>query len=375
VSAPRFDIVCTTIGDGSFLAAYARMIEEAQAADRVRMVVIPDRKTPAALYRAVERTRGAGISVTCPDIDEQRAFAARIGAGDFFPWDSDNRRNLGYLMSWRDGADIMVSVDDDNLPVAGFLDEHAVVAAPPAARDTVESASGWFNVCDLLEVTPATAWPRGFPYSQRAPARVSRARQAADVAVNTGLWLGDPDVDAITRLGLRPEVTAMTGDSVVLGPGTWTPVNTQNTALRREAIPAYYFVRMGHQVHGRPAGRYGDIYSGYFVQACAKHLGQLVRAGAPLARHERNDHDLRLDLREEFPNIELLDELLAWLTELKLEGSSYRDAYLALSHALHEAAEEITGPAWDSEVRGMIHRMAAWMRTWLRLCDRVGGAG
>ena len=32
-----------------------------------------------------------------------------------FPRDTDHRRNIGYLMAWRDGADIMISVDDDNL--------------------------------------------------------------------------------------------------------------------------------------------------------------------------------------------------------------------------------------------------------------------
>jgi hypothetical protein len=373
VNQPRFDVICTTIGNGSFIRRYTEVIQNAGLVDQVRLVVIPDRKTPAGLYQAAEGARGHGISVICPDIDSQRHFVEKIGAGDFFPWDSDNRRNIGYLIAWRDGADVAISVDDDNLPSEEFFAEHAVVAAPPTVRHIVHAESGWFNICDLLTVEPIPVWPRGFPYRHRMPTRVTRQTEPADVAINAGLWLGEPDVDAITRLAVRPTVTAAPGESVVLGEGTWSPVNSQNTALRRSAIPAYYFARMGHQLNGRPVDRYGDIYSGYFAQACAKHLGQRVRAGTPVADHQRNDHDVLQDLRLEFANIDILDDLLAWLTELKLEGTTYRDAYRCLSDALHDAAEELAGPGWNDPVRGMMHRMAHHMRCWLRLCDRIDG--
>lgn len=373
MSQPTFDVVCTTIGDGSFIRRYHEIIQHAGLADRVRLVIIPDRKTPAELYDAVQWARQRGISTVCPDIDSQRHFLEKIGAANFFPWDTDNRRNIGYLIAWRDGADVVISVDDDNLPGEDFFAEHAVVAAPSAVHETVRGESGWFNICDLLTVEPIPVWPRGFPYRHRAPTRVTRHREPADIAINAGLWLGEPDVDAITRLAARPTVTAAPGESVVLDQTTWSPVNSQNTALRRSAIPAYYFVRMGYQIYGKPADRYADIYSGFFVQACAKHLRQRVRAGTPVADHQRNDHDVLHDLRLESATIDILDELLAWLTELKLEGTTYRDAYLGLGYALHDAAEALTGPGWNEQVRGMLHRMAHHMRFWLRLCDRIDG--
>lgn len=38
---------------------------------------------------------------------------------------------------------------------------------------------------------------------------------------------------------------------------------------------------MGYRHNGQVIDRYADIFSGYFVQACAKHLGHAVRFGTP----------------------------------------------------------------------------------------------
>ena len=40
------------------------------------MIVIPDRKTPAALYEAAAGARAEGISILCPDPGEQEQFLA-----------------------------------------------------------------------------------------------------------------------------------------------------------------------------------------------------------------------------------------------------------------------------------------------------------
>ena len=41
----------------------------------------------------------------------------------------------------------------------------------------------------------------------------------------------DPDVDAVTRLNADVKTLRMNRDSVLLAPNTWTPVNSQNTAI------------------------------------------------------------------------------------------------------------------------------------------------
>ena len=323
------DIVCTTIGDGSFLKHYAKAIAGADARDRARIIVIPDRKTPAGLYAAVAETREQGFRVECPDLNEQARFPESLGApAGMFPFDTDHRRNIGYLMAWRDGADIMVSVDDDNLPGDRWLLQHAVpLTGIQGDVDTVSAPDRYWNPGSVLHSDEMTFWPRGYPYRARdlGGRAWTWSKSSALVAINAGLWRGDPDVDAISRIATRPSSHGLIRNETVLAPDTWAPVNSQNTAIRRDVIPAYYFFR---------SGRFGEIYQGYLAQACAKAMGHSVRFGTPAVTHARNDHDLLADLTLELPDIKYLDGWLDWLTDLNLTGSTYLGTYEWLAQEL-----------------------------------------
>lgn len=372
--AARVDVVVTSIGCGGFISAYADLI--ASAGELARLIVIPDRKTPRQLYDAAAAARKRGISVVVPTPAEQEHLLRRLGAPDLIPWNSDGRRNVGYLLAWMSGAEYVVSIDDDNLPsCADMLSRHAVVTAPPALHDVVSCESGWFNPCDLLELErpDIRVFSRGFPYSRRGPIREHPARRRGEavVRVNAGLWSGDPDVDAVTRLAIGPTVRVAPVEAVVLDRQTWAPINTQNTAVHRDALPAYWFVRMGHRLLGLELDRFGDILSGYFVQACAKHLGHAVRFGDPVTCHERNRHVLLDDLTKELPGILVLEHLLEWLPACTLEGLSYVDTYTALSHALEGFAEHLDPAIRSDEVKGFLHDTAAAMRRWLDLLSRA----
>jgi hypothetical protein len=191
------------------------------------------------------------------------------------------------------------------------------------------------------------------------------------VHINAGLWLQDPDIDGITWLVLKPRVKGFRGESVILGRNTWSPINSQNTALRLDAVPSYYFVRMGYPLAGRPIDRYGDIFSGYFAQACAKHLGGYVRAGTPVADHRRNSHNYMRDATAEWACIQILEDLVPWLMEVKLEGTTYSETYLSLSHALEDAAEAMRGSVWNPATQAYFHEIGQYMRCWLDGCRVV----
>src|SRR5205807_8637826 len=132
-------------------------------------------------------------------------------------------------------------------------------------------------------------------------------------AINVGLWLSDPDVDAIARLALAPSISSAREGSLFLGDSTWTPINTQNTALARDAVTAYYYVRMGFSLGGLNIDRYGDILSGYVIQKCVKARGEAIRIGPPIADHRRTPHNLFKDLYHELAGMVLLEDLLPWL--------------------------------------------------------------
>lgn len=380
----KTDIVVTTIFEPAWLAGYLDNLRAHKRAEEVTLRIICDRKTPATVYTAAADARHRGFQVDCPTLDEQQEYLRRLGLpDDFVPWNTDNRRNIGFLRAWESGADVLISIDDDNYcrSDSDFVGSHHVVGTTVAVdgRTRVAAGAPWYNICELLDMqTGAAVYARGYPYAARTPQH--KAPLSADVAalagrtvaINAGLWLDDPDVDALTRLALGPRASAAAPDAVLLAPETWSPVNTQNTGLMRAAVPAYYYVRMGFPLQGLRIDRFGDILSGYFVQKCAKHLGHLVRIGDPVAEHKRTPHNLFKDLYHELAGVVLVEELLPWLQELRLSGSDYSQAYASLADALAGNADRFKGFVWDEGGREFLRDTAACMRTWLTTIKRLG---
>jgi len=194
------------------------------------------------------------LEVLCPTLEEQETFLQRAGLpAEFIPYNLDNRRNVGYLMAWERGSDFLISIDDDNFCTEGE-DYFAALAGALFGREphAIEGDETRFlNICDLLETNVSPVYARGYPYFARhRKSTLQSSTGVADIKINAGLWLQDPDVDAITWLGLSPKVTGFQHRSIVLDAKTWSPINTQNTAVRRDLLPAYYFIRMGYPLGG-----------------------------------------------------------------------------------------------------------------------------
>jgi hypothetical protein len=376
------DIVVTTIFEPAWLEGYLQNVERHGHRDSVTLRIVCDRKTPASVYEAAREAAARGFHVDCPTLEEQEKYLASLGApADLIPWNTDNRRNIGFLRAWESGADVLISIDDDNYcrDDDDFVERHGCVGRPVGDDEMLQVADGgpWFNLCGRLQAEPSEAiFARGFPYaarrgelaSLRAPSSEERRRR---VTVNAGLWLDDPDVDALTRLVIGPKIRGADPHPVVLAAEVWSPINTQNTALIRELIPAYYYVRMGFALSGLKIDRFGDILSGYFVQKCAKAQGDVIRIGAPIAEHHRTPHNLFKDLYFELAGVVVVEELLPWLRELSLRGSSYRDCYAELSEALEAGSESFRGFVWDDGGREFLRDTARCMRTWLELVERL----
>ncbi len=376
---PNATLVLTTINDPALLDGYYANFEAYDRLGQIKVIVIPDRKTPAAAYERCVALQKRGMDILCPTLDEQDAYLRRIGLPEgLIPYNSDNRRNIGYLMALEAGADFLISIDDDNYcaPEEDYFQAHSVVCGGPAEAEAVESGSGWFNLCDLMRIEPASPiYPRGFPYSARHKvAEIKERKIQSTIRMNAGLWLTEPDLDGITWLVAPARSKQFSGQSRVLADATWSPINTQNTALHRDVIPSYYFIRMGYPLAGLPIDRYGDIFSGYFSQACVRRLGHAIRVGTPVADHRRNSHNYLRDALNEFACICVLEDLLPWLREHKLEGRTYCEAYTALSHAIEEVVGSFSGQIWSDAARGYFHYMGYCMREWIKVCRRLGAA-
>jgi hypothetical protein len=374
----RAAIVVTTIFEPRFLADYLENLDRHGRKESVDVIVIIDRKTPATVAAACADAQRRGFRVLCPTLDEQEAFLARFPSmRGRIPYDTDNRRNVGFLMALDGGAELLISIDDDNYCLEGsdFVGEHAVAGRSVEVVET-ESSDRWFNIGSMLSSEPAGVeiFPRGFPYTARRNARelTESAPRRARVAMNAGLWLSDPDVDAISRLAIAPRVRSAAAEPRYLGARTWSPINTQNTGIARDAIAAYYYVRMGFTVGGLTIDRYGDILSGYFCQAAVKNRGEAIRIGSPVADHRRTPHNLFKDLYHELAGMVILDDLLPWLMDLRLEGSTYAELYASLADALDERSASYRGFIWDQGGDAFLRDTAAHMRAWLEAVRSIG---
>jgi hypothetical protein len=374
--ALKAGLVLTTVSEPLVLESYFANFSLYGHLDQVEVFVIPDRKTPSTVYEYCRAFNRRGLKVYCPTLDEQEDFLSRIQLpSHFIPYNSDNRRNVGYLMALESGVDFIISIDDDNFCIldTDFWAEHSIVCQQDVLVEEVDAETGWFNICSLLEFDKsAIPYPRGFPYFARHNLeRVKRQLKHVNIHINAGLWLRDPDMDAISWLVAPARAVRFCNQSIVMGLNTWAPINTQNTALRREAVSAYYFVKMGYPLGGLGhIDRYGDIFSGYFVQICTRHLGGRVRYGSPVVEHRRNTHNYLADATKELACIMVLEDLLPALTELKLEGSTYHELYTALSYALEDIVEHLSGTIWNDATRAYFHQMAYYMRLWAKITSR-----
>jgi hypothetical protein len=111
----RAAMVLTTIADPVVLEGYFANFAEQGHLEQVQVIVIPDRKTPPTAFLRCADLRNRGLDVVCPTLEQQERTLRCLGfPPDLVPYDSDNRRNVGYLMAVEAGANFLISIDDDN---------------------------------------------------------------------------------------------------------------------------------------------------------------------------------------------------------------------------------------------------------------------
>jgi hypothetical protein len=98
----KLGLVCTTIGDGSFLEAYCNKAEEEGLKQDVSFYIAPDHKSPKELFDAVHVQQMKGF-----DVKVAWSCRANHDMEQLIPFDSDNRRNIGYLRALEDDCSLV----------------------------------------------------------------------------------------------------------------------------------------------------------------------------------------------------------------------------------------------------------------------------
>ena len=371
LSTAKMHIVATTIWLPRFLDSYLDNLRRYGHIDDVKIWVVGDHKTPRESADYAARMRGEGLAVEYLDPESQKSWLSGYpDLAAIVPWNSDNRRNVGFLRALEEGCEVLVSIDDDNFAIerSDFYSGH-LHTGKTIDVEVIGSEAGWYNICEELHLNPPIdAIPRGYPYQKKGSPHQSAGTRRRAVVANAGLWLGDPDVDAATRLTCRLEATGARERQIALHPGTWSPINTQNTSVARRAIPAYYYVRMLEDLPGAKLDRYGDIWSGYFLTRCAEHLGECIAVGLPLVQHNRNQHDLMSDLRAEIWGMVVTPHIIDALRDSTLTGSNYSEATRSLAACLAKRAKEIEERVRLTGIADYIARIGQYLNVWVDVC-------
>lgn len=267
----------------------------------VQFFIAGDRKTPIEAAAYVNAIPNA--TYLSP------ADQGRWACSELIGWNCIQRRNIAILEALEWGADIIVLWDDDNLPMdTNYFDHFTSRFAYPFVGLGAIGHSYWFDIGQLLR---PRARHRGFPYNVKSLWSV-KPMVNARIGVCAGLCLGDPDVDAVTRMALGPEVhgvSELVRNGLVVDVSTWTVFNSQNTAFIRELAP-FMFMLPG-------CGRYDDIYASLICQWAMRRRGLHVHFGPPMIWQSRNPHDLMRDLYGEVEGMGKIKKLAEFLSTYK----------------------------------------------------------
>lgn len=298
-------LVLTTVNVPTVLALYRKCDPD------VHFYIMGDRKTPdtevVKFLEGVPNHSYYGYD-----------WQAKLGykCHDLIGSNCIQRRNIGFLEALKHKADIIVSIDDDNIPTdLGYFSAHHMITWKYSGVK-VSGQRGWFDPGQLL-VPPVVQ--RGFPIQVKHRPRIE-AITNAKVGVVSGLILGDSDMDAYTRIGKAPvvnDVSALARSGCVVDPGTYTIFNSQNSSICRDLLPAWFMMP--------GIGRYDDVYASLIVQRVMRERNYHVHLGQPLVWQERNKHDPIVDLRAEVEGMAHVKDMADLLDSILLVGNNTVD--------------------------------------------------
>ncbi len=299
-----------------------------------QLIVVGDKKTP----KDWQCDRADYISVL-----QQEAFDFELAK--VLPFNHYCRKMLGYLQAFKTGAEYIVDTDDDNIPKDNWRF--------PLFDDTFDCLpedKGFVNIYQLY--TERKIWARGLPL-KLINTDFQLEKELKLKSCKVGIWQGladeDPDVDAIYRLTDDTPCYFNDREPVVLGKGTLSPFNTQNTIIRKELFALMYLPTY-------VTFRFTDILRGLVAQPIMWLYGyQLGFVNATVVQ-KRNPHDYMQDFISEIPMYQHTEKVIELVNnaiskEESIE-SNLRNAYEALHKENIVCDKElITLEAWLMDLK------------------------
>lgn len=239
------------------------------------LIVVGDTKTPHEEYE----------KINCMYLHPEDQESEYKELSDSIGWKKIQRRNIGFVKAYQLGADVVATVDDDNIPYDNWGCD--LLVGKEVEVDFYETEN---TIFDPLSVTEHNwLWHRGYPVEE-IPTKNNVSyvgKKKTKVLVQANLWDGDPDIDATNRLTKRPMVKF--NNIKPYSTNNLTVFNSQNTFIHRDVLENYMVFPY--------VGRMDDIWGSYFLQ---KNIptGSIV-FDKPTVYQDRNEQDLVRNLENE----------------------------------------------------------------------------
>ena len=287
-------ILCTTINVPTFLEPLCSNIKKFYHNKNTIILIIGDMKTPTEAKSYCKKiSKKFKIEIIYFGIEEQNKFFQNKkyrSLYKIFPKNDAIRRLLGniYLSSYN--LERFIYIDDDNYICDknnDFISSHSIVGKTITTK-CAYSKNKWPNLYKYIKTDEKMPiFPRGYPWNFRNinSFNVKFSREIrGKVISNCGFILGDPDIDASSRIFWKIDVKKIKyKNNIFLKPGNYFPFNDQNTSISGEYLN-YYFKPLS-------AGRNSDIWTSYIFCKIAEINKDFISYGNPHLYQDRNIHD------------------------------------------------------------------------------------
>ncbi len=219
------------------------------------------------------------------------------------------RKNIGYLISFKNHKKTILETDDDNYPYKNFFnDKYKIKKAK-----VIKTKNRWINIYSLFMKSKIVCWPRGIPLNKIHNTKINLGESKNDkFFLQQGVCEGNPDVDAIFRLiNLRINIKFKKNFEVNTNK-SFVTLNSQNTVWFSEAFPLMYLPVTCTM-------RCTDIWRGLIAQRILQNDNRKILFFGTTMRQDRNDHNLISDFRQEIPMYLMDQEIQNHLLKLKLK--------------------------------------------------------
>ena len=201
------------------------------------------------------------------------------------------RKNIGYLLAFRQGSELIVETDDDNCPKENFFNKKTLSHKVNEIKN-----KSWINIYDFFLKKKNFIWPRGLPLDEINSTKIltSKKKFKKKFYLQQGVCEKNPDVDAIYRL-INKNINIKFKNNLKISTGNSLNIfNSQNTLWFKKIFPLMYLPVTCSM-------RCTDIWRSLVALKILKNDRKKILFFGTTMFQDRNFHDLNKDFEQEVP--------------------------------------------------------------------------